>query len=258
MIQVLSRFHKILRAAADLRVKGASLGELAKAADISPQTCLHIVKTMVALGYLEHDEIEKNYRPGSFPSLFADRDEAFQSLKNAGAKALDALSAATGEMCVLVVEAGGNREVLDFRESLREVAPRAEPRRIPGLLSTPTGLVLLSGKSESIRKQVVENMSKADFEHLPVETPVKGAGDLFRLLGVIEAAGEHLLAPDKGDLDPVAALAFAVKKFGRITAAIGVKVPGHRYTKEAAGKIVSAGRAAAQKIESALNPSSSR
>jgi len=251
MIQVLERFHTMLGCASGARENGITLTELAKSCSVSPQTALHIVKTMVALGYLDYEAGTKTYRVGMLPGLFAGQDSLVSRLKHASENELRALAESTGEMVLLAVRVGEGREVLHQWESRHALVLRAEANRIPELHTTPTGLVLLAARSEKELGDYVKRMKPADLLKVPVWMHGNAAA-FSKLLTEIRDAGECFLFPKAGDAESVAALAFGVRMNAGLVAAIGMKIPAHRFPEKKREAILNEGRAVAKKISALL------
>lgn len=252
MIQVLERFHVMLGRASRAAGNGVTLSDLAGAAGISPQTALHIVKTMAALGYLDCDAATKTYRVGMLPGLFAGQESLVGRLKQAAENELKALAESTGEMVLLAVRVGEGREVLLQWESRHALVLRAEANRIPELHTTPTGLVLLAARSEKERAEYVKRMKAPDFLKVPLRPELRSAAAFSKRLIEIREAAECFLFPEAGDVDGVAVLAFGVRMNAGVVAAIGMKIPAHRFPEKKRQAILNEGRAAAEKIGAEL------
>lgn len=258
MIQVLERFHTMLRTASRAAENGVNLAAMAKAAGVTPQTALHIVKTMVALGYLDYEAATKSYRVGIFPGLFAGQDSLAGLLKRVSESELRRLAESIDETVLLTVRSGEGREVLGQWECRQALAFRAEAAHIPELHTTPTGLVLLAARSEKERADYVKWMKGADFLKVPVNGEIRSAAAFSKLLAELGAAGECFLFPRVGDPESIAALAFGVRAKGGMVAAIGIKIPAHRFPEKKRESILNEGRVAAKKISAVLEKENPR
>ncbi len=244
VIQVLGRFHRILLHAAGDPDQSFSIGDLAASAGVSSQTCLHIVKTMVALGYLSVEG--SGYRMGPLPASLSREDAPLADLKKIAAPLLDELTAETRETSLLVTRIGFERTVLLWCESDRDLVVKREASRIPELHTTPTGLVILSGLSDKERSHYFASTQGGGL--LP-----KSEKEKEKILKKIRAEGEFLLIPGVSDPDGVAVMAFAILRGETVVAALGMKVPAVRMSAARQKEIVSHARKCAEEINRRLS-----
>jgi DNA-binding IclR family transcriptional regulator len=144
VIQVIERFHKILEYVSTNSGRACQLGELAQMLGVSPPACANIVRSMVALGYLNSLGSRRGYVLGA--AVFGlSLSTPYRYLINVARPVMEDLSRGHNTLTVLVVESGGKRmELLRMdKESTITVSPYAEGHFF-NLFKVNTGLLLLS------------------------------------------------------------------------------------------------------------------
>lgn len=252
MIQVIERFHCLLELVSNMPERVYSLTELAASIGVSASTCSNIVKTMTALGYLRQEDGRKGYKLGMMP-FFLTRNAAFKDqLRIVSRPVIESLAAETGEMIVLVSECSGRRVELLRLEGSAMIQVRAGNGPEPiHLFGCPTGAVILAHMDEARMRMLWKNESERDITH---------AESFTRLLAnyaEIRRQGWCVSGPDEGipaDLNNAFfAIGIPVWENGRVTAAIGVKIPAYRYSVAYRDRIIAACVSASKTITRCLD-----
>lgn len=250
-IQSLERAAALLDAVAR-RPEGIGLAELSGAVGLHSSTAFHLVKTLVALGFVRQEAESKRYRIGSrlFGLAAGALDET--ALLSLGTPVLERLSAATGEAAHLAI--------------------RAQAEIVVVARTAATGLLQLADRpgtrpahATAIGKILLAAMAPDDFERLLGTLPLPRftpdtivAPDALRR--EIERVRREGVARDDRELDPdVRCIALPVTDFaGRCAAAIGISGPAWRLSPEALEEKTAHLRAAAEALSAELGSSGTR
>jgi DNA-binding IclR family transcriptional regulator len=245
-IQSLERAFAILEEIARNR-DGISLAELSKRVGLHSSTTFHLVRTMVALGYVRQLKDSKRYRVGR--RLFALAATAFDEneMVSLGRPFLEALARETGETAHLA--AWMNDKVVILTRSAGpgalQVAERAGVMR--PAYCTALGKVLLAA------------LAAAEFEDYLARTELvahtaNSITDKSRLAAEIDDVRRRGVAYDDAELDQeVRCVAAPVIGFsGQVTAAIGISGPIWRLSINTLQDKAQAVRDAAQLLSAAF------
>jgi len=221
MIQVLHRAFGILESAAADPGRPRALGEIARAAGLNKATCAHILKTLVATGYMEQIAPRKGYRLGPRAYALGGGRAYRPDLVAAAEPALADLAAETRETALLAVLRGDTRYTLCQVDGQRDVRVRAEPMAARNVYETATGRLLLAFSPVGDVDAFVAGRG------LPGEAwpEVKSADDLGKALAAIRRRRRVVnVTPTH-----VAGIAAAVVAGGEVVAAVGLFLPDFRF-----------------------------
>lgn len=250
MIQVIERFHKILCRAAMHPEAPAKLKELAAAADVSPQACSNIVRTMVALGYLEPAEDRSGYRPGMMLWGLTGGGGIRPRLVRLATPVMENLMAEVNELSVLAADSSGYRVELIKLESQTNIRVVGDPQLTGSLFLYATGIAMLAFYPE---ERIAEYWERLDGRKSILEA--KTLPEMLSCLSEVRRLGyfnSEPVTPAQINYDSCATLGAPVFEKGKVVAAVGVKVPGFRFF-ERQQTIISALCRAAAEISAALD-----
>ena len=157
MIQVIERFHKILRSFTEHPERPRSLGELAELAEISTPACANIVRTMTELGYLRSLGKRRGYLPGP-TAYFLFAANPYHHLMDAARPEMEKLTQQNANFVILVCEDGGyRRELFCISDTtIIQIRDRNPNSLVLNLFRCSTGIILLSRMEESRIQQLWE------------------------------------------------------------------------------------------------------
>jgi len=218
-IQSIERAFAILEEVR-LNPNGIGLAELSKRVGIHTSTTFHLVKTMVALGYIQQMKDSKRYRIGRhlFTLAAVALDEA--TLVSLATPVLERLTQATGESGHFAIRSGDNIVVLARTSGtgMFQVADQVGAIR-PGYC-TAVGKVLIA----ALRPPQLETyISTHELRRFTAKTNVERDA----LLAELETVGRNGVAFDDGEFDAEArCVAVPVRDFtGQVAGAIGISGP---------------------------------
>jgi DNA-binding IclR family transcriptional regulator len=142
-LESVDRALGLLDALAELPA-GARVGELAQRTGINPSTVSRLLGTLLARGFVDHDEATGRYRLGLRLVAFADTVLAGLDVRAIARPHLERLVAETGETATLSVPSETQPFTIDFVPSPSNVASRAELGRPSITHATVTGKLLLA------------------------------------------------------------------------------------------------------------------
>lgn len=231
MIQVIERFHKLLEYISEEPQKPRSLSELAEVAGVSVQACSNIVRTMVKLRYLDSPGARKGFVLGS-ELYFLTRKEPFKKyLAEVAEPFMSRLSREINEFIVLVAECAGKRyELLHFEaDSMVRVFP-GHSSVSESLFRTSTGILILAHKSETEFHRFWECETaegRGAFRDLDYTEALKKCAKIV-------ADGFFIYEPyaksEEERLNSLCTMAFPVFENGRISGALGARIPLFRFS----------------------------
>ena len=207
---------------------GIGLTDLAAQVGLNTSTAFHLVKTLVAVGFLVQEAETKRYRVGS--RIFALAAGAINdpTLLTFGTPVLEALSAQTGEAAHLAVRTRGEIALVARTEAtgMLQMSDRAGIMRPAH--ATAIGKLLLAYLPDTQRQQTLDGLA------LPKLTSAT-ITDRTKLEAELDEVQRTGLAHDRCEFDPdVRCLAMPVRDFsGRCVAAIGMSGPVWRMSDEA-------------------------
>ena len=157
MIQVIERFHKILRSFTEHPERPRSLGELAELAEISTPACANIVRTMTELGYLRSLGKRRGYLPGP-TAYFLFAANPYHHLMDAARPEMEKLAQQNANFVILVCEDGGfRRELFSISDTaIIQIQNRNPEALIMNLFQCSTGIMLLAQMEEPRVKRLWE------------------------------------------------------------------------------------------------------
>jgi DNA-binding IclR family transcriptional regulator len=241
-VQSIGRAFAIIEEIARNR-DGIGLAELSKRVGLHNSTTFHLVKTMVALGYVRQMKDSKRYRIGR--PLFALAASALDEIEmtSLAAPVLDELARTTGESAhfsvpmgdaVVVLARTGGPGAFQLNDRVGVVRPAH---------CTALGKIMLGGLTP---EQFERYLQRADLKPHTGKS-ITSAERLARGIAEVRRSG---LAIDDGEFDAeVRCVAVPVHDFtGRAIGAIGISGPIWRLSIEALQKRTRAVRAAADRL----------
>ena len=241
-VQSLARAFAILEEIARNR-DGIGLAELSKRVALHNSTTFHLVKTLVALGYVRQMKDSKRYRVGR--PLFALAASALDEVEmvSLATPILEDLSRETGETAHFSVRLGDAVVVLARTggQGAFQLIDRAGAVRPTHC--TALGKIMLAALTP---EQLEGYMARAELKAFTAKS-ITSAEQLRREIAEVRRAG---LAIDDGEFDTeLRCVALPVRDFsGQVTGAIGISGPVWRLPIEALHKRVRLVRAAADRL----------
>lgn len=226
-IQSLERAFGILEEVARWN-EGISLAELSKRVGLHNSTAFHLIKTMVALGYVEQVEDTKRYRIGTRLFVLASGAVNDVELTTVATPFLARLTEKTGETSHFAVRSGSDIYVLARMAgaSLFQMTDRIGSVRPAH--ATAIGKVLLAAIPKEHLASVVGQLKLDAYTE-------KTIVERERLLREIDIVSEKAVAFDDGEFDTeVRCVATPVRDFtNQVVGAIGISGPIWRLTLQA-------------------------
>jgi IclR family transcriptional regulator, KDG regulon repressor len=241
-VQSLARAFSILEEIARNR-DGIGLAELSKRVALHNSTTFHLVKTLVALGYVRQMKDSKRYRIGR--PLFALAASALDEVEmvSLATPILEDLSRETGETAHFSVRLGDAVVVLARTggQGAFQLIDRAGAVRPTHC--TALGKIMLAALTP---EQLEGYMARAELKAFTAKS-ITSAEQLRREITEVRRAG---LAIDDGEFDAeLRCVALPVRDFsGQVTGAIGISGPVWRLPIEALHKRARLVRAAADRL----------
>ncbi|HSR71398.1 MAG TPA: IclR family transcriptional regulator [Kiloniellales bacterium] len=218
-IQSLGRASTILREIVRNR-EGIGLAHLSKTVGLHSSTTFHLVRTLVALGYVRQDKTTKLYRVG--PLIFELASHAFDEIEMATVAEpfLDELALRTGETSHFAIRSGAQVMVVARSDgtSAFRMADRTGVMRPAH--ATALGKILLSAMDKRALDAFLEVSELVQLTPKTITEPE-------RLASEIEKVRRADVAYDEGEFHPeIRCVAVPVRNFtGRIAAAVGLSMP---------------------------------
>ena len=240
-VAAVERSLRVLEALADA---GGELGtnELARRTRVNPSSVSRLLATLVAAGYVDHDEDTGRYRLGIRLLQLGNVVLAGLDLRELARRHLEALVEETGETATLSVPGEQDAVTVDFVQSASSVQSVARLGRPSVAHATAAGKVLLAFGDVSLPSGRLER-----FTPKTITDPHKLAAEVDRVRqqGWAEAAGER-----ERDLNAIAAPVFGADS--RLTGILGLQGPDGRFDREARRRAVEPLLAHGQSLSQAL------
>jgi DNA-binding IclR family transcriptional regulator len=244
-VQSLERAFRLLETIAQAR-EGIGLAELSKTVGLHNSTTFHLVKTMVALGYVRQDK-DKRYRIGR--ALFAlaagSLDEV--ELVNSATSVLEDLTELTGDSGHFAVRSGDSVVVIAKTSGSGAFQLTDRVGVMRPAHGTALGKVLLAALTPAQLDRFLQN------RELTALTP-KTITEPALLRKEIEEVARAGVAYDDGEFNTeVRCVAVPVYDFtGQVVGALGISGPIWRLSIQALQKQTELVRAAAQRLSATL------
>jgi DNA-binding IclR family transcriptional regulator len=238
MVQALERALKLLEVVAEDPGVPKALSQLALSVSLHPATCAHIMKTLVACGYVEQLGHKKGYTLGPAAYRLSARGPYRRDLVRRLEPLMKKLAQDLRETVVLAAMRDGRRITLHEIDGGADVQIRRGALQEDSLWQTAGGRVLIAGLPED-QLAVFINSTKIPAADWPeAATKEKLRKELERI------RQEGLSLVHRGEIVGVAR---PIVENGRTIAALGVFLPAFRFvsphrekTIEALGAAVSA------------------
>jgi len=218
-VQSLERAFAILEQIAQSR-EGIGLAELSKKVGLHNSTTFHLVKTMVALGYIRQSKETKRYRVGRplFTLAAGSLDEI--ELVSLATPILEDLSAATGESGHFAVRSGDSVVVIAKTSGTGAFQLTDRVGVVRPAHCTALGKVLLAALSPQQLERFIQGHELRSYTPKTIAEP-----DLLRQ--DIEEVARTGVAFDDGEFSPeVRCVAVPVRDFtAQIVGALGISGP---------------------------------
>ena len=245
-IQSLERASALLDAVA-AKPDGISLAELSTKVGLHTSTAFHLVKTLVALGFVAQNADTKRYRIGSRIFLLAAGALQESTLLAFATPILERLSVDTGEASHLAIRSGHDIIVVarTAATGLLTLSDRTGALRPPH--ATALGKVLMAAMDDAELERMVNAIERPRFTAATITEPEA-------LLAEIEQVRADGIAHDRGELDSdVRCMAVPVLDFaGRTYAAMGISAPAWRMAPAALEEKARILKASADRLSSLL------
>lgn len=226
-IQSLERAAALLDAVAG-RPEGISLAELSVQVGLHTSTAFHLVKTLVALGFIFQNPETKRYRIGSRMFIFAAGALEENTLLAFSTPILERLSAATKEAAHLAIRSSHDIVVVarTAATGLLTLSDKTGALRPPH--ATAIGKTLMAAMPDKELARMLDHIAMPSFTAATIT-------DRNRMLAEIADIRREGMAHDRGELDDdVRCIAVPVYDFaGRTIAAMGISGPIWRMGPEA-------------------------
>ena len=242
MLQVLERTFRILDLVAAETQRDFALGEIARALELHPATCSHIVKSLVAGGYLEQDAPGRGYRLGPAPYALTRGGPYRKDLVAVVKPVLAELANDLGESLEFSVLRGARRVIVSHIEGGGAVGVREGVVSEDNPYATASGRLLLACKTGDGRDRAIKELGLPGADWPEVKSKK-------RLLEELDAIAESGCAKILRRQE-VVGLACAVRRGleGPTVGALGLHLPAYRYESQHKERIHSALRFAAAQL----------
>jgi DNA-binding IclR family transcriptional regulator len=222
---------------------GIGLAELSKRVGLHNSTTFHLVRTMVALGYVRQLKDSKRYRIGR--PLFALAANALDEIEmmSLATPVLEALSRETGESAHFSVRMNDSVVVLARTSGPGAFQMADRVGVVRPAYCTALGKIMLAALSD---EQVDDYLERTELTAMTPNT-ITTAERMRREVTEVRRAG---LAIDDGEFDPEArCVALPVRDFtGQVIGALGISGPVWRLSIDTLKKRAALVRAAADKL----------
>jgi len=241
-VQSIGRAFAIMEEIARNR-DGIGLAELSKRVGLHNSTTFHLVRTMVALGYVRQLKDSKRYRIGR--PLFALAANALDEIEmmSLATPVLEALSRETGESAHFSVRMNDTVVVLARTSGPGAFQMADRVGVVRPAYCTALGKIMLAALSDEQVDDYLERTELTAMTPNTITTPER----MRREVTEVRRAG---LAIDDGEFDPEArCVAVPVRDFtGQVIGALGISGPVWRLSIETLKKRAALVRAAADKL----------
>ena len=241
-VQSIGRAFAIMEEIARNR-DGIGLAELSKRVGLHNSTTFHLVRTMVALGYVRQLKDSKRYRIGR--PLFALAANALDEIEmmSLATPVLEALSRETGESAHFSVRMNDSVVVLARTSGPGAFQMADRVGVVRPAYCTALGKIMLAALSDEQIDDYLERTELTPMTPNTITTPER----MRREVTEVRRAG---LAIDDGELDPEArCVALPVRDFtGQVIGALGISGPVWRLSIDTLKKRAALVRAAADKL----------
>ncbi len=241
-VQSIGRAFAIMEEIARNR-DGIGLAELSKRVGLHNSTTFHLVRTMVALGYVRQLKDSKRYRIGR--PLFALAANALDEIEmmSLATPVLEALSRETGESAHFSVRMNDSVVVLARTSGPGAFQMADRVGVVRPAYCTALGKIMLAALSD---EQVDDYLERTELTAMTPNT-ITTAERMRREVTEVRRAG---LAIDDGEFDPEArCVALPVRDFtGQVIGALGISGPVWRLSIDTLKKRAALVRAAADKL----------
>lgn len=241
-VQSIGRAFAIMEEIARNR-DGIGLAELSKRVGLHNSTTFHLVRTMVALGYVRQLKDSKRYRIGR--PLFALAANALDEIEmmSLATPVLEELSRETGESAHFSVRMNDAVVVLARTSGPGAFQMADRVGVVRPAYCTALGKIMLSVLGDEQLEDYIERTELTPMTPNTITTPER----LRREVAEVRRAG---LAIDDGEFDPEArCVALPVRDFtGQVIGALGISGPVWRLSIETLKKRAALVRAAADKL----------
>lgn len=242
MIQALNRGLSILEFVAQEPGRSRTLAEISRRLDLHPATCMNLVRTLAAGGYLEQEAPRGGYRAGPMIYRLAGGQGYRPDLMDAARPALERLTRATGETSLLAVLSADRRFIVLRVEGSGDIRVREEiiRREAESVYRTATGRVLLAWQAPEERRRFLSRHGSPGPDAWP---EAAGAGGAREALAAIRRTGAAVIVSGEAVTVGVPVRGPG----GKIIAALGMPLPEYRFRGARRAKILAAmGTAAAE------------
>ena len=248
-VQSLERAFAILEAIA-ARPAGISLAELSKSVGLHTSTAYHLVRTMVARGYVRQDPVSKRYAVGRKIFALAAGLRSELDLVSLAESVLAELSAATGETAHLAILSGTDVAIVARTAGTGAFQLRESHGGLRPGHATALGKVLLASLED---ERLAAHLGAAELQAFTPKTIV----DRERLLAELRQVRASGIAYDDGEFSPeVRCVAVPVRDFtGAVVAAVGLSGPVWRVALQALGGMTADVQRAAEALSRELGNS---
>ncbi|MEK6796206.1 MAG: IclR family transcriptional regulator [Spirochaetota bacterium] len=237
-IQVLERAFAVLEMMAKGSGRVHTLSELIHASGLKAPTMVHILQTLVSLGYVEHLGRKKGYVLGSGVYALA-RGERYQDPLAAAKPYLEEFSLNTGEYIALSVLRDGQRIIVHHIRSTKSVQVDTPMQERETPYRSVSGRLLLASLPEALQRKHFRQYG------LPGELwpEISSEADFVMELSSIRAQGKVISITND-----LTSIAIPIRVKGAVIAALGVFLPSYRFKTEQRKAILSLLAHTAEKI----------
>lgn len=240
MIKSLIKAFDLLEYLASAGDRAVPLSELANAIGEKTTTCANILKTMTERGYVSRLD-KRGYRLGGAVFRLAGKESPEDELLiKAAAEPMRVLSNILDVSTVLAVLRDGRKRVLVSESAKGIIQVGKSYLDNTSLLTTPTGIVLLSAKDDDFIKKLIKTSLPAIY---------KSEDELFARINRARTEEELML----NAYPEVTDAAVGIYHNDELIASLGAYFPAYRYTDELRERLFVTLRKAAVQIEQNLN-----
>lgn len=226
---------------------GAGVSELAREAGVNVSTAHRLLGSMVPMGFVRFDELERKYTLGLKVFELSHQVPAVRSLSASAFPEIRKIADRTGEPALLAVLDGTEMMVVGQAEGRHQIQIRLTAGQRGPLYATSLGKVLLAFLPDEERQSIIERLELVPFTPNTITGPDELRGELDRTRELGYATVDEENEPG------IRAVAVPIKNpSGRSVAAMSIAVPTLRSSVEDLKRFVPILREGAEAVEMEL------
>jgi IclR family acetate operon transcriptional repressor len=220
--------------------------ELMTALEIPRSSLFHLMRHLIARGYVQQVGGEKRYALGTMPGILASKTEAGTWIDSIVRPLIRRLADETNEFCAFYVSAGDAARGVVTEHGTHALSYSIPPNHLGPLHAFSAGKVILASYSEKALDEFLDRMPLTNF----TPNTITDGATLRRTIEEVRKTG---LAVSRSEYATgVAGFAVAVRHADTLAGVINVSVPEPRLTEDQGRTIVQSLRKIAVEMENRL------